>query len=161
MSDYAEDLKINKFDLETEWLNQPSLYFHYSKLAIDAKLEVDQAKEDLEFTKADLNLNIRSNPGNYNVEKVTNESVAAAMVCDVEYETRVREYNEARHAYETINAAVRAMEQRKSALENLVRLQLSGIHSTPKVDGATQKEMDEVVQESTKQQIRRRRKNKE
>lgn len=156
--DYGEDLRINKYDLETEWLNQPNLYYHYSKLQADARLEMDEAKEKLEQIKADLNLDVRSDPKKFGVEKVTNESVAAAIIVEQEYVEALREVNITRHSYEVISGAVRAMEQRRSALENLVKIQLSQIHATPKTDGASQKQMDEVVQSSTKEQISGRKK---
>jgi len=153
MSDYAEDLRINKHDLETEWLAQPNHYFHYSSRQADARLEMDQAKEELEQVKADLNLDIRSNPEKYNVPKVTNESVAAAMVMEEDYSKASQALMQARHTHDIITSAVRAFEQRRAALENLVKLRLSQLHSSPKVDAESAEELDKMVSNDTKQQM--------
>jgi hypothetical protein len=115
-------LSIDKTALEQEWVEQPALYFEWAKEAADCQSVLDREKSRLDVVKAELEQSIRDNPGQYNVAKVTEASVAAAILTQPEYQAAVRKVNDARHAHGVANAAVNALEHRKRSLSMLVEL---------------------------------------
>ena len=120
--DYEEDLQIDPNALDIEFLDQPNLFMKYAKLAAKAKKRVDEAKEKVDLVKAKLDHDIRIKPGVYGIEKVTETVVANAIIQQDEYEAVNKDFLDAKYRADLMQAAVRAFDQRKSALENLVRL---------------------------------------
>lgn len=122
MLNYEQDTRIDPDALDVEWLRQADLMFKYAKHAADCKKEVDDAKERLDVEKARIELNIRTDPESFGLPKVTEAGIQSAVLLTKEYKAAVQAYNEAKYEYEISVAAVRAMDQRKTALENLVKL---------------------------------------
>lgn len=116
------DLHIDESALDVEWLQQPRLFMKYASAASDKRRAADKAKEQLELVKANLDSFIRKDPAEYDIAKVTEATVANAILKEDEYKDAMSDYIDAKHEYELTQAAVRAMDQRKTALEDLVRL---------------------------------------
>lgn len=119
---YEKDMYIDENALDIEFLEQPSLMARYSKMLADARLEKDLAKERLELVKAEISLDIRDNPDKYALEKVTDKAVEACVLAEDSYKDAQKEYNDANYEVNLFQGVVNAIEHRKSALENLVRL---------------------------------------
>jgi len=120
--DYAKDIEIDQDALDVEWLEQPKKMFKYARLYADAKRKVDYAKEKIEVVKAQLDKEMRKDPDKFELEKTTDAVVANAIVRSQRYIDANGEYIEAKFDADLIRAALQGMEQRKDALENLVRL---------------------------------------
>ena len=119
---YERDLQISEYDLDVEWLNQASLFMKYAKNAADCRKYLDQKKESLELTKAELDRKIRSNPEKFKIEKITEATITATIISHDDYRASISEFNEAKYELDIAQAAVSAMNQKKEALENLVKL---------------------------------------
>jgi hypothetical protein len=130
---YKEDLDINPDALDLEWLRQSSLMMKYTKLAAKANREVDRAKEKLDVTKAGLDKAIRKDPQQYEIEKLTEGSVFAAIIVQGSYTEDNGLYLQAKYEADMAKGAVRALEHKKDSLEGLVKLYLSGYFSGPNV----------------------------
>jgi hypothetical protein len=135
--DYKDDLKINKNKLDIEWIKQPQLYMQYAEQLAEADRKKQQAKEKLEVQKALTDKEIRENA----LSKMTEVMVQAGITLDSEYIKVLENYREKCYEYNIVSAAVKAFEQRKSALENLVKLYLSGYFSDCKEPGEINKRM--------------------
>lgn len=135
---YREELRIDEHNLDIEWSTQPLLFMKYAEACASAKLELDKKKEKLEIKRATLDNRIREDPGSYtgSDKKPTEAQIANTIVTLAEYKEVSSELNTARHHFELMSAAVRAFEQRKSSLENLVRLYGQQYYSTPSEEGA-------------------------
>lgn len=131
-NDYKKDMAIDPHCLEEEWMAQPALYFKYSQLLEQAQREKDTAKEALDVTKARLDLAIREDPDAYGLSKVTESTVASAILVSKEYRTALTESNEAYYRYTLLSNAIRALEHKKKALENMVSLWLGSYFAGPK-----------------------------
>lgn len=130
--DYEQDLKINPEELDIEWLDQPQTFMRYAEAAANARLKMDRAKEHLDVIRAETDSRIRSNPNRFNIEgKVTEGAISAAILQQQDYQDVQDQFNEAHHNYNIMQAAVKAFDQRKTALENLVRLQGQNYFSSP------------------------------
>lgn len=119
---YEEDIRIDPDALDVEWLGQPELMRKYAKHAADRKAAMDEAKESLDIVKAHIEMEIRANPVDYGLAKPTESSIQSTILLQDEFQEASKVYQDSRYEYEIALAAVRAVDQRKTALENLVKL---------------------------------------
>lgn len=131
--DYDMDLQIDPTALDVEWLEQSRLFMKYAEAAAQAKKEVDRLKERLDVVKAKADHAIREEPQKYGVEKVTELAVTAAVAQEKNVRQSLANLIDARYKLEILNSAVRAFEQRKTALENMVRLHGASYFAGPTV----------------------------
>lgn len=130
---YEQDVRIDPDALDLEWLEQSALMMKYTKHAAVTRDLMDKAKEKLDFVKAELDLDIRNNPSAYNLPKITEGAIASAISLNEKYQKAVEDYNEARFENEVAQGAVRSIDQKKTALENLVRLFQASYFAGPSV----------------------------
>jgi hypothetical protein len=119
---YEDDIKIDESSLDVEWLDQPSLMMKYARHAAQCRLEMDKAKEALELVKAELDKEIRSFPDRFGIEKITDKVVENTIPMQPDYKEAINNFIKARFESDVAYGAVKAMETRKDALENLGRL---------------------------------------
>ncbi len=117
-----QELGIDPDALDVEWLNQPRVFMKYSEMVAQAKLEVDMAKEDLDVVKAELDRDIRSNPEAFGIAKIVEAVVTNTIILQVKYAEANTILFQAKYKAEILASAVKAFDQRKKALENLVTL---------------------------------------
>lgn len=129
--DYERDTAIDEQALDVEWLRQPDLMRKYSMHAAETKRLVDETKERLDVVRARLDLAIRENPQKFGLEKVTEAAIAATILLQDEYQEASKGHLDAKYEYEIALAAVRAIDQKKTALENLVRLLAASYFAGP------------------------------
>jgi hypothetical protein len=130
---YEEDIKIDETALDVEWLEQPRLMMRYAKHSANMRMQTDFAKERLDVVKAELDREIRLNPEAFDIAKITEATVLAAIISHEKYAQANRAFLEARYESDIANAAVRAIDARKDALENLVRLHGQQYFAGPKM----------------------------
>jgi hypothetical protein len=116
------DLSIDKNNLDAEWVEQPTLYFHWAKNASDAQHSLDKEKAKFDLIKAELEQSIRAQPNDYGLEKVTESAISATVLVQPEYKAGLSRVNDARHDLAVAQAAVNALEHRKRSLSMLVEL---------------------------------------
>ncbi len=119
---YEQDVQIDPKMLEVEWLRQASLTYNYAKHLAHCKKQYDLAKEGVDLARALLDRNIRSKPEKYGLEKVTEQVIQVTILQQDKYKDVSNQLIEARYEVGIANAALSAIESKKSALENLVRL---------------------------------------
>lgn len=119
---FEEDIRIDESALDVEWLLQPELMMNYSREAAKARKRVDKSKEALDVVKAELDRDIRSNPENYGISKITESVVSNTIILAEEYQEAAKDLIQAKYEADLTSSAVRAVEQRKNALENMVKL---------------------------------------
>ncbi len=160
--DYEKDINIDSEALDLEWINQPSLMYKYSEHAAITKHEMDRTKERMEIVKADLDSQIRNNPKDFGLPKVTESAIQGAVTLQPKYKKAVEQYHEVKYEYGVAMAAVNAIDQRKSALENLVKLLCASYFAGPQTPRDLSKEYlakKEQTQSNAKVKIKRRKKN--
>lgn len=157
MSNYSEDLEIDKFNLEQEWIEQSSLFFKYMQLEADAAKREAEIKEACDITLAEVEKEVRACPGEYGLkEKPPASAVMAAVNLSKDVQEAREELRDARHELAMMQAAVRAFTHRKSALENLVRLQGQGYYSSPAVSDSEAEGFNEKVRNDKQKEVRKR-----
>ena len=140
--DYEKDIKIEQSALDVEWLQQSTLTFRYTKHAAQMGLELTKVKEQMNLVRAELDKKIRKNPNDYGLEKVTETPVANAILEQKEFQAIQSKYNDAVYEYDIAQGAVRALADKKSALENLVRLHGQSYFAGPSVPRDLSKEWE-------------------
>lgn len=144
------DFQIDENNLDKEWMRQPSLYSKYARATADARREMDEAKNKLEVVKAEVSIDVRTNPGRFGLAKITEASLSQVVDCCDQVKEAAAELIESRHHHEVLIAAVGAMDHRKKALESLVSLFLADYFSTPRAKGVAGEKMDEMKKQETR-----------
>ena len=129
---YEQDIRIDPNSLDVEWLEQPGLMRKYTIHSALMEKTKDEAKEKLDLMKAQIELNIRENPEKYGLAKITEAAVQSTVLLQEEYQEAAREYNDAKYEHNIAVGAVRSIDQRKTALENLVKLLGTSYFAGPK-----------------------------
>lgn len=128
---FEKDLQIDADNLDVEFLRQPSLYMQYAEESANAKDRLSRAKETLEVVRAETDFKVRDNPAAFGVLKITEDAISAAILRSDEYKKANENYLSAKHAADLFQAAVIAMDQRKTSLEQLARLTIAGYCAMP------------------------------
>ncbi len=121
-NEYSDDMYVDPFALDEEGLIQPTLMKKYTSLLAAAKKEVDRVAEKLAVCRAELDKKIRQSPEKYGLDKVTNDTVFAAIVTNKKYKAVVQELIEAKYQKEMTGGSVSSIEHKKSSIELLVKL---------------------------------------
>lgn len=140
--DYEKDTSIDEQGLDVEWLHQPRLMAIYGRNAAETKLAMDRAKEQIDFIKAKLDQDIRALPESYGLSKLTETVVSQTIIIQPEYQDSLDVYLTTKYEYDMAMAAVRAIDQKKTALENLVRLHGQQYFAGPSVPRDLSKEWE-------------------
>jgi len=130
---YENDIRIDESALDVEWLEQPSLMFKFARMASVAQREMDEAKEAIDVVKAELDIDIRTNPENYDLVKVTEGAITNTILIQQRYTEALVYYNQKKFEYNVIKGSVNAIDARKTALENLVKLHGQQYFAGPKI----------------------------
>ena len=128
---YESDIRIDPDALDVENLDQPLLVFKYNAALSEAKDEMDSAKENLDITRAEVGLEVRDNPEEFNLEKSTEGAIKAAVEMDERVQKARDRVAKARHDVGVLSAVTTALEHRKRSLDNLVRLHAQEYFSGP------------------------------
>lgn len=144
-------LEIDEHALDKEWIKQPALYYKYAKKLADARLEQQEAQNDLEAEKADLDRMIREDPDEYDLPKITEAGVAATIIAQSEYKDALKAVQRKQHEVATLQAAVTAFDHKRKALEKLVDLHGQNYFSEPRAKTTTaRKGIEEIKKASSR-----------
>ena len=132
--DFVEDLKLDQHGLDFEWLRQASLFQQYAVLYADLASFRDEAKEDLQRIDGEIFLDVRENYGKYDLDtKPTEATIKSVVLLDPDHIAAFKKYNEANRRMMIVQGAKTALEHKKSALERLSALYMSGYWADPKI----------------------------
>ena len=152
---YEEDIKIDPNALDVAWLNQAALMKRYGKHQADTRKEMDDMKEAVDIQRAKLDIRIRTDPESFDIQKVTESIVQSTILLQEEYQMASEIYADARYENEVAITVVRAIEHRKTALENLVRLLGSQYFAGPKTPrDLSQEALKEKAGKSSNQKVK-------
>ncbi len=148
-NNYKEDLVIDQFSLDKEWRQQSLLYAHWAEKAVDASFEYDKAKERLDVTRAELDMNIRKDPLSFGIEKVTEGSIQSTIIGNAIFQEASNKLFETKRDAKLLEVARDSFEHRKRALEKLTDLFLSKYYSEPYVSEPAKKLVEGQSKEGT------------
>lgn len=145
------DLEPDKHRLDVEWCQQPKLYHYYADLLATARNDQKVCEAKLEIVEAETKMAIRNDPEKYGANKVTEDVVKSLLVMQAPVKEARKRLIDAECRVDQVNATVRALDHRKSALENLVSLGARDYFAEPKAKPPDR----EVVEEMKRKELYR------
>ena len=144
---YERDLNIDETALDVEWKDQPILMMKYVRHASQMKKEVEEVKEKLDIVRAGLDKDIRISPEKFNIVKLTESVITSTIITQKNYKDKNEEFLEAKYESDMAQGALRALESKKAALENLVRLHGQQYFAGPSVPRDFSKEVQKKYEQ--------------
>lgn len=113
---------IDKYKLDEELVKQPRLYGEYALKLADAREEYERAKARRDVIEAELDQDVRNNPSEYGIAKVTEGAVEKMVTAHKRMIAATEKMITLKHQVDILFAMVTALEHRKTALEQLCYL---------------------------------------
>jgi hypothetical protein len=135
MSEFYQDLLIDRFKLEEECVDQPRRFMKWSEDFAEAIFKRDKAKQHLKVVAAQVQQRVRQDPDLHGAVSgargVTEGAIQAVL--DTHHEILDAEdlLLEAEKNLQILKSAKEAFDDRKRQLTNLVHLQLGQYYSDP------------------------------
>jgi len=148
---FKEDIDIDHYALEEEWRKQPTLVDKYFTLHADAVYDRDKAKARYDLTLAEVEKDVRAYPNKYEMDKVTEAAVKAAVTTSETVKKAYQGYLEAKKQVMVLAGAKEGILTKKYALENEVKLFLASYFSEPAISGNHKKEVVETTSAKVKE----------
>lgn len=142
MRDFSERLEIDPSDLVEDWQDQVTLIWEAGHFSATCRRDLDVLRERLKLYEAELQTRIRKNPEDFGVDKVTDKAVQSVVEGDKKRNNLVQSITEADYTYGLSLAAVKSVEHRKSALENICRITMSEFYGTPRATSEGAREVE-------------------
>lgn len=134
---FEKDIQIDEHDLEHEWLRQANLFNQYAVMAAEKRKQARQLKQAINVVRAEVLLQVRQSFLDSD-EKMPNLDTLNAMVeVSPKLTDAFTAYNEAEEAAEIAKAGADSLYQKKEALQDLVKMKLTGYYGEPKEPSGT------------------------
>lgn len=142
------NIDINRLD--DEWLRQPHLYGEIADQLAEARRSLEQAKARLEITRAQIADEVRTNPKDYGIDRVSQPKVEAAVNRHRKVRLRTKSLIQAQYEVNVLQGAAVAMDHKKRALENLVKLHGQNYFSSPTASSDDREAVEDMVKKSAR-----------
>lgn len=129
---YKDDIEIDPDDLENEWLEQPSLFLHYSEAYAEAAYERDKRKSMMDYKYSKLYAEVKENWSKYFKSKPTEPACKEWVVRQKEFRKAEIDFIKATKNANILLNVKTAFDHRKLALSNLTSLRIGGFYSEPR-----------------------------
>ncbi|RJQ26123.1 hypothetical protein C4577_04275 [Candidatus Parcubacteria bacterium] len=138
---------IDKYKLDDELVIQADLYDEYAKKLGEARADLEDAKnevkvreDDYDIECAKVDLQVRKNPKNFGLDKLTEPAIKCIILLDSNVTTARKALYDARREvvdclrlHGALDAMVGALDYKKRSLEDLVKLRLANYYSEPRL----------------------------
>lgn len=129
--------EIDRNDLINEWCGQMRLRWGAGKRLAEARQEHERAKARQKVVYSDVELAIRRAPQDYRLSVEPKAPTEGAIKATVEVQEEVKDVNEltitSKYAVDIAQAECDVVDDRRHALENIVKLGLSEWYAEPRV----------------------------
>ena len=122
MDDISKDKEIDPGRLDVECVQLADRTYHWAKASIEADVVEEHAKFRLGVVEARLDLDCRTNPTRFGLDKVTEGGIKNAVQVHPERIQAYEEWLEARRQSKLLDVAVRAMMDKKHMIQGLITL---------------------------------------
>lgn len=131
--DYERDTSIDMNNLDLEWNRQSRIFGAYAKELAQAELAVKKSHERVKQLRSELILESKSHPNKLPGGKATADASEAYYRTDQRYIDVKDEMINAEYERDVLQSAVSALNHKKVALENLVKLHGQSYFAGPSV----------------------------
>ena len=155
-NDYADQLDIDKTNLDEEFLEHSTRYAYYATMAGLAEDRHQRAKEELDKLKADLDHEIRAKKDAIIAQnpkfKLTEAMITNEIVSDARYQKKLSATQTARHLATVLKNAPMAFAHRRDMLIELGKTAISGM-TDPRVQQGRQQQVRQMFAAKTAQRV--------
>lgn len=141
-SEYDIDVSIDKDVLDKELVNHGNTSMKWAERLADAIEEREIKKAEIEVKRAKLSKEIRTNPKDFDLEKVTESAIGDVITLDKEMQQLNRELIEIVKNLNILTWVKDEMQNKRKRLERLVELYLGQYWSDPKIKKENRNELD-------------------
>lgn len=132
--DFTKDVKIDESSLDYELLIQADLRGRYGDYLSEMEHRKERKQDELSVLIAELDRDIRTTPEDFNiVVKLSEAVVRNTILLQSEHQEKLEELRDLEFEAKAAKRAVEALEYKKSALENLVKLHGQSYFAGPSV----------------------------
>jgi hypothetical protein len=139
---YKEDIKIDKFALDEEWLRLAGKYVEWGEKEADALEEQERAEANLELVKGEIDKKIRFDPAFYGLKDIKEKAVEALIPQQAEYKEAFERLLQAKKHARVMTIAKKAFNRVARALDRLTDLYEDGYWA----DKPSEKRMDKAAE---------------
>jgi len=129
---YYQELRINKFQLEEEWIQQPERAMYWGERAAAAQREFEDIELERKITKAKLYKKYRTQLEEEKI-KVTDTMIEAYIRTDDEYKEISNKLIAAKENASVMDGAKWNFMTRKNSLEKIQEGIVAGLFSDPRL----------------------------
>lgn len=153
---YADDLSIDRSDLDAEFVEHAERYAYYATLAELADDRATRLKEDMEHLFAAIDVEKRRNYDQLKLQdpklKMTEAMFEHEVRLDQRYQTKLAEYQTARHLAKVLKAAPIAFAHRRDMLTSIGERELR-VMSSPQITQGRQQVARNLIQRKQAPQL--------
>lgn len=142
--------KINDVELDRDLADQSGMHYDVGVAKAASEETVAYAKANVDLVKAELELEIRTSPEEFNIAKPTEATIAATVTVQPRYQAALQAQIVAQHDDAVVRAALSASDHKKSMLGKCVDLYLSNYNSEPRPAAATASVAAEINKRSVR-----------
>ena len=149
--DTREIFNIDEDNLVEELKNQPKFYYDYASQLAVARRRVEEEKATLDVIEANLKKEIREDPEKFELKP--NPAIAIVdgeVMLQKPFQNARQIVIKLKYKMDMIQAAVIALDHRKSALERMVSLHGQNYFSTPVISGEGKDNVEEQIKRSVR-----------
>lgn len=137
-------LSVDELSLDKDWSIQARLAKKWHLKLAQARDKLDTAKDQLEYIKSKLTVDIREDPASFGLRKATDKSIEAATVIHDRFQSAKEEVRQAKKEVGEIEAVTTAIEHKKKALEKMVDLWTMGYFSEPRASSNSRETLTDL-----------------
>ncbi len=149
------ELDINENELDKEWIDQPKKVYRWSEKVAVVRRELEELKSEQDVIRAELDKDIRESPEAYGIVKITETAISSAILLQRKYREGLQAISSKKYELDVLQGFTNALEHRKHALQDLVKLYGQNYFSTPFVDSNEKKSIQELTKKSARSTIQK------
>jgi len=130
---YKEDLEIDLAILEKNWSEQALLFAKWGELHAQVTSIRDRKREELDIKKAEVEKDIRSNPGKYSLDKITENAISACLKTEESIKKLSNELIDLNESVNILSVGKTSFDHRKEALKGLTQLYCADYFAKPNI----------------------------
>lgn len=151
-----KDFTIEPDALDVEWLRQPRIRLKYGELSAETKKKARDLKQKVKHISAVISKEIREDKTIK--ERITDSFLQMNIELDSRYQEVVDELSKAIYEDDVISGRLQAVDDKKSALENEVRMWIGNYFAGPKTPRDLKKEfkMNDISTDNIREKLLKR-----
>lgn len=127
--------KIDKYNLDVALEIQADLCKEWGDALAEAESDLDDLKVELDLVESEVAYAIRREPDKYALtkSKISEAMINRTIPLQPEYQNAIKNVNNMKRRVAYLKSAMKSLDQKKTSLETLAKLQLGGYYAEPKL----------------------------